>query len=230
MREGQHAVHRGLALGENAGDDGIGGAGTGREPEPQVGDSWPFTRAPPPSGEWPASSGWASFPLAEGNFAVPTALALGMTPASAVFFSVLGTTTQTMLVRGLSGWLLTIPRVARLVGALPAPGASGGCSRAGRSTGWCCWASPGWAACPTALGARLAGFGTGRYARWAIGGLVLHAATLALLIRLGLHAARKLQASCPGRRVHFPGVDGDLRAPLVPLCGISRLKCLAATR
>ena len=44
---------------------------------------------------------------------------------------------------------------------------------------------------PTALGARLAGFSTGRYARWAIGGLVLHATALALLIRLGLYAAGK---------------------------------------
>ena len=42
---------------------------------------------------------------------------------------------------------------------------------------------------PTALGAQLAGIGPARYARWALFGLVLHAGILALLIRLGLHAA-----------------------------------------
>ena len=135
--------------------------------------------------------GLGFFPLAEGNFAVPTALALGMTPVSAVFFSVLGTTTQTMLVRGLAGWLLTIPRVAGwwercLTGRV-------GRLFARREVNWVVLLGIPWlGGLPTALGARLAGFSTGRYARWAIGGLVLHAATLALLSRLGLHAARKL--------------------------------------
>ena len=135
--------------------------------------------------------GLGFFPLAEGNFAVPTALALGMTPVSAVFFSVLGTTTQTMLVRGLSGWLLTVPRVARwwercLAGRV-------GRLFARREVNWVVLLGIPWlGGLPTALGARLAGFTTARYVRWAVGGLVLHAATLALLIRLGLHAAGKL--------------------------------------
>ena len=141
---------------------------------------------------WRAASvvGLGFFPLAEGNFAVPVALALGMTPVSAVFFSVLGTTTQTMLVRALAGWLLAIPRVARwwehrLAGRF-------GRLFARQEVNWVVLLGIPWlGGLPTALGARLAGFSTGRYARWAIGGLVLHAATLALLIRLGLHAAGK---------------------------------------
>ena len=134
--------------------------------------------------------GLGFFPLFEGNVAVPAGLALGMTPVSAVFFSVLGTTTQTMLVRGLSGWLLTIPRVARWWERC----LSGRVGRlfARREVNWVVLLGIPWlGGLPTALGARLAGFSTGRYARWAIGGLVLHAATLALLIRLGLRAAGK---------------------------------------
>ena len=45
---------------------------------------------------------------------------------------------------------------------------------------------------PTALGAQMAGIGMARYVRWAIGGLVLHAGILALLVRLGLRAAGKV--------------------------------------
>ncbi len=129
------------------------------------------------------------FPLAEGNVAVPVALALGMSPFSAVCLSVLGTTTQTMLVRGVSGWLLAIPRVARwwercLTGRI-------GRLFARKEVDWVVLLGIPWlGGLPTALGARLAGFSTARYARWAIGGLVLHAATLALLIRLGLHVVK----------------------------------------
>ena len=131
------------------------------------------------------------FPLAEGNGAVPLALALGMTPVTAVFLSVLGTTTQTLLTRAFAGWLLGLPPVARwwerrLTG------------RVGRLFRWkgVVWVIlvgiPWLGGVPTARGAQLAGIGTARYARWAIGGLVLHAGVLALLIRLGLHAAGKV--------------------------------------
>ena len=63
---------------------------------------------------WRAASvvGLGFFPLAEGNVAVPVALALGINPLSAVCLSVLGTTTQTLLVRALAGRLLAFPRVA----------------------------------------------------------------------------------------------------------------------
>ena len=143
---------------------------------------------------WKAASvvGIGFFPLAEGNVAVPVALALGMSPPAAVFLSVLGTTTQTLLVREVAGWLLTVPRVARwwerrLTGRV------GRLCCARREVNWVVLLGIPWlGGLPTALGARLAGFSTGRYVRWAIGGLVLHAATLALLIKLGLHAARKL--------------------------------------
>ena len=141
---------------------------------------------------WRAASvvGLGFLPIAEGNVAVPVGLALGMSPVAAVSLSVLGTTTQTLLVRALAGWLFTVPAVAgwwerRLTG------------RVGRlftrdGVTWVVLVGIPWlGGVPTALGARLAGFSQGRYARWAIGGLVLHAATLALLIRLGLHAAGK---------------------------------------
>ena len=132
--------------------------------------------------------GLGFLPVAEGNVAVPVGLALGMNPITAVLFSVLGTTTQTLLVRALAGWLLTWPRLAgwwerRLAG------------RTGRliSRGGACWVVllgiPWLGGVPTALGARLAGMRMARYACWAVGGLVLHAGVLACLIRLGLHAA-----------------------------------------
>ena len=62
------------------------------------------------SSVWRAASvvGLGFFPLAEGNVAVPVALALGIDPLSAVFLSVLGTTTQTLLVRASANWLLTL--------------------------------------------------------------------------------------------------------------------------
>ncbi len=134
--------------------------------------------------------GLGFFPLAEGNFAVPTALALGMNPFLAVFLSVLGTTAQTLLTRALAGWLLALPRVA---------GWWERClhGRVGRlfardGVVWVILLGIPWlGGVPTALGARLTGMSTARYARWAIGGLVLHAGTLALLIRLGLRAVGK---------------------------------------
>lgn len=141
---------------------------------------------------WRAASvvGLGLFPLAEGNFAVPAALMLGINPFLAVFLSVLGTTTQTLLTRALAGWLLALPRVAGwwqrcLTGRI-------GRLFARREIGWVILIGIPWlGGVPTALGARLTGMSTGRYARWAIGGLVLHAGTLALLIRLGLRAAGK---------------------------------------
>ncbi len=134
--------------------------------------------------------GLGFLPIAEGNVAVPVALALGINPVPAVLLSVLGTTTQTLLVRGLAGWLLSLPRVEawwerRLTG------------RTGRLFQWkgVTWVIlvgiPWLGGVPTALGAQLAGMGMARYARWAVGGLVLHASILALLIRLGLRAAGK---------------------------------------
>ena len=138
---------------------------------------------------WRAATvfGFGVLPIAEGNVAVPVGLALGMNPVTAVLLSVSGTTSQTMLVRGLAGWLLTWPLLARwwercLIG------------RAGRlfarqEVAWVVFVGIPWlGGLPTALGARLAGMSTGRYARWAITGLLLHASALALLIRLGLHA------------------------------------------
>lgn len=130
------------------------------------------------------------FPLAEGNVAVPVGLALGMNPLLAVFLSVLGTATQTLLARALSGWLLTLPRVAgwwqrRLAGRV-------GRVFARKGTVWVILIGIPWlGGIPTALGARLTGMSTERYVRWAVGGLVLHASALALLIRVGLHAAGK---------------------------------------
>ena len=139
---------------------------------------------------WRAASvvGLGFLPVAEGNVAVPVGLALGMDPLSAVLFSVLGTTAQTLLVRALAGWLLAFPRVA------------GWWERCltGRTGRLFAWEGVNWVVLlgipwlggvPTALGARLAGIRTARYARWAVGGLGLHAGALALLIRVGLHAA-----------------------------------------
>ncbi len=134
--------------------------------------------------------GLGFFPLAEGNVAVPVALALGFHPVSAVLISVSGTTTQTLLTRGLASWLLTFPRVARwwercLTGRI-------GRLFAWKGVVWVVLVGIPWlGGVPTALGARLAGMSTARYACWAIGGLFLHASVLALLIRLGLRAAGK---------------------------------------
>lgn len=134
--------------------------------------------------------GMGFLPIAEGNGAVPLGLALGMNPLLVVGLSVLGTGTQTLLTRGLAGWLLTLPRVAawwerQLTGRL---------GRLFRQEGvvWVVLVGIPWlGGVPTALGARLAGLSLGRYARWALAGLILHAGALALLIRLGLHAAGK---------------------------------------
>ena len=139
---------------------------------------------------WQAASvvGLGVLPVAEGNVAVPVGLALGMSPVCAVLLSVLGTGTQTLLVRGLASWLLHLPRVAvwwerRWTGRVRQLFTWEGVT-------WVVLLGIPWlGGVPTALGAQLAGIGIGRYARWAIGGLLLHAATLALLIRLGLHAA-----------------------------------------
>ncbi len=134
--------------------------------------------------------GLGFFPLAEGNVAVPVALALGMNPVSAVFLSVLGTTTQTMLVRTLAGWLLAFPRVAGW-------GERRTAGRRGRLFAWkggggvVLVGIPWLGGLPTALGARLAGTSTSQYILWAVSGLFLHAGTLALLIRLGLRAVGK---------------------------------------
>ncbi len=129
-------------------------------------------------------------PVAEGNVAVPMGLALGMSPVVAVFLSVLGTTTQTLLVRGFANWLFALPRVAawwerRMAARMQRIFTRGGVT-------WVILIGIPWlGGVPTALGAELAGVNPARYARWAIGGLVLHAGVLALLIRLGLHAVGK---------------------------------------
>ena len=134
--------------------------------------------------------GLGFLPVAEGNVAVPVALALGISPVLAVFLSVLGTTTQTLLVRALAGWLFTLPRVAGWWERHLAARAQRFFARGGAT--WVILLGIPWlGGTPTALGAQLAGVGPARYARWAISGLILHAATLALLIRLGLHAAGK---------------------------------------
>ena len=148
-------------------------------------------------GEFPsfwkaASVFWLGFlPVAEGNVAVPVGLALGLTPVVAVLLSVSGTTTQTLLVRGLASWLLTLPWLARWWerrSAAARPRRILSCSGAT----WVILLGIPWlGGLPTALGAQLAGIRFGRYARWAIAGLVLHAGTLATLIRLGLHAVGK---------------------------------------
>lgn len=134
--------------------------------------------------------GLGFLPVAEGNVAVPVAMALGFHPVSAVLLSVCGTTTQTLLTRGLASWLLKFPRVAKwwercLTGRI-------GRLFTWKGVVWVILAGIPWlGGVPTALGARLAGMSTARYARWAIGGLFLHAGILALLIRLGLRAVGK---------------------------------------
>ena len=131
-----------------------------------------------------------AFPLAEGNVAVPVALAFGMNAFSAVGLSVLGTATQTLLVRGFASWLLALPRVAewwerRMAARTQRLFARGGAT-------WVILVGIPWlGGVPTALGAQLAGIGPARYACWAISGLILHAGVLVLLIRLGLRAAGK---------------------------------------
>ena len=134
--------------------------------------------------------GLGFLPVAEGNVAVPVALALGINSPTAVFLSVLGTTTQTLIVRVLAGWLFTVPWVAGWWERRMAARVRRILDRAGVS--WVILIGIPWlGGVPTALGAQLAGFGFARYARWAISGLLLHAITLALLVRLGLHAAGK---------------------------------------
>jgi hypothetical protein len=134
--------------------------------------------------------GLGFLPIAEGNVAVPVALALGIDPLMAVLLSVLGTGTQTLLVRGFATWLLGVPRVARWWESALS-------ERTRRMFAWrgATWVIlvgiPWLGGVPTALGAQLAGIGPVRYARWALGGLLLHAATLALLIRLGVHFVGK---------------------------------------
>ena len=134
--------------------------------------------------------GLGFLPVAEGNVAVPVALALGVNSPTAVFLSVLGTTSQTLIVRALAGWLFTVPRVASWWERRMAARMRRIFARA--RVRWVILVGIPWlGGVPTALGAQLAGFGFARYARWAISGLLLHAVTLAILIRLGLHAAGK---------------------------------------
>lgn len=134
--------------------------------------------------------GLGFLPVAEGNVAVPVALALGMNPFSAVLLSVFGTTVQTLAVRALASWLLSLPRVARWWERHLAERTARLFARGGAT--WVILVGIPWlGGVPTAVGAQLAGIGNARYARWAIGGLLLHAGALALLIRLGLHAAGK---------------------------------------
>ena len=142
-------------------------------------------------GLWRAASvvGLGFLPVAEGNVAVPVGLAFGLTPLTAVFLSVLGTTTQTLLTRAFAGWLLSLPYLARWWARCQE-------GRIGRLFAWrgATWVVligiPWLGGVPTALGARLAGINPFRYACWAISGLFLHAGTLALLIRLGIHAVK----------------------------------------
>ena len=141
---------------------------------------------------WRAASvvGLGFLPVAEGNVAVPVGLALGMNPFSAVFLSVLGTATQTLLTRGLAAWLFSLPGVAGWWERRMAARMERWLARGGIHWGVVV-VIPWLGGVPTALAAQLAGMGPVRYARWAIGGLLLHAGTLALLIRLGLHAVGK---------------------------------------
>ena len=135
--------------------------------------------------------GLGFLPVAEGNVAVPVALALGFNPVAAVGLSVLGTGTQTLLTRALAGWLFGLPRVAAWWERYLAARTQKFFARGGAT--WVILVGIPWlGGVPTALGAQLANIGMARYVRWAIGGLVLHAAVLALLIRLGLRAAGKV--------------------------------------
>ena len=133
--------------------------------------------------------GLGFLPVAEGNVAVPVALALGMSPMTAVGLSVLGTMTQTLLTRAFAEWLLGLPRVAGWW-TRRQHGRIGQIFRWRRTTWVVLIGIPWLGGVPTALGARLAGIKPLRYACWAISGLFLHAAILALLIHLGLHAVR----------------------------------------
>ena len=134
--------------------------------------------------------GLGFLPVAEGNVAVPVGLAFGLNPFYVVFLSVLGTTSQTLLVRGLAGWLLSLPRVAgwwqrRLDGRT-------GRLFARKGATWVILVGIPWlGGVPTALGAELARIGLARYARWAVGGLLLHASILALVVVAGLRVAGK---------------------------------------
>lgn len=131
--------------------------------------------------------GLGMLPIAEGNVAVPVGLALGMNPLLTVGLSVFGTTTQTLLTRGLAGWLFSLPRVAGWWERHLAERTARVFARGGAT--WVILIGIPWlGGVPTALGAQLAGIGPVRYARWAVSGLVLHAGVLALLIRLGWHA------------------------------------------
>ena len=104
--------------------------------------------------------------------------------------SVLGTGTQTLLTRALAGWLFSLPRVAAWWERYLAARTQKVFARGGAT--WVILVGIPWlGGVPTALGAQLADIGFARYVRWAISGLVLHAGALALLIRLGLHAAGK---------------------------------------
>lgn len=141
---------------------------------------------------WRAASvfGLGFLPVAEGNVAVPVGLALGLNSFAAVCLSVLGTTTQTLLTRALAHWLFTLPRVAGWWERRMAARSQRLFAR--RGVHWVILVGIPWlGGVPTALGAQLAGIGPVRYACWAISGLVLHAGTLALLIRLGFRAAGK---------------------------------------
>lgn len=130
--------------------------------------------------------GLGFLPVAEGNVAVPTALAFGMNPVLAVGLSVSGTMTQTLLVRRLAGWLLTLPRVTAWWERHLAARARRLFARGGP---WAVAVGIPWlGGGPMALAARMAGMSTPRYAGCAVGGLLLHASTLALVISLGLRA------------------------------------------
>ena len=132
--------------------------------------------------------GLGALPIAEGNVAVPVALALGLNAPFAVLLSVSGTTAQTLLVRGLARWLFTVPRVAGWWERRLAPRAGRLFARGGVT--WVILVGIPWlGGVPTALGAQMAGIAPARYARWAVAGLILHAGVLAWIIRLGLHAA-----------------------------------------
>ena len=139
---------------------------------------------------WRAAGVWALgfLPLAEGNVAIPSALALGLHPVAAVLCSVGGTLTQTLLVRRLAGWLLAFPRVARWWEKHGA-GRVRRLRLEERGTWAVALAIPWLGGFPMAFAGRLAGMSFRRYAASAVAGLFLHASVLALLIYLGLRAA-----------------------------------------